>query len=341
MTVATCSSAKDSSAENKALLSKEFKAVGLNPKGAFEVMPEWWQDAIVGPSGVYEIRGFVAKYFCLDIGPDGKLRRRNLPQACFKNRSGVADEDVASARAFATAVAGTAASITTTPWKGSLPSAEVLRREILDGGCPWVGLADLLSICWAHGAPVVYLPKLPVCAPKMEGMLTFCAGRPAVVVTKKATHPAWLLFIIAHEMGHLAFGHLPGIEGEIIVDEKISEDDPMSNDQEKEANSFALELLTGNSKGIPLKSLMKAEELAEAAKSYGGRYKIDPGHVILNAVRNYHGKPPWPLANAALKHIGHDEGPAEKLCRTALRRYVDVEELPDDGFNFIERLGLI
>ena len=332
-----------SSANHKKHLGSEFKAVGLNSKSTFEAMPEWWHDAILEPSGVYEIKGFVAKYFGLEIGPDGALRRRSLPQACFKTRSGTDVSEVASARAFATAVARMVASVTTVPWKGSLPAAAALRQTILGRGRPWVGLTDLLSVCWAHGVPVVYLPNLPVGTPKMEGMVTFCAGHPVIVATKKASHPAWLLFILAHEMGHLGSGHLSETEGGAIMDEKVSEDDPMDDDQEKEANRFALQLLTGGSQRIRLERLVQAQALADAAKRHGATHKIDPGHVILNAVRNteYQGKNPWPLASAALKHSDHDGATAEELCRAALRSHVDTDGLTDDGFDFIERLGLI
>lgn len=332
-----------SSANHKKHLGSEFKAVGLNSKSTFEAMPEWWHDAILEPSGVYEIKGFVAKYFGLEIGPDGALRRRSLPQACFKTRSGTDVSEVASARAFATAVARMVASVTTVPWKGSLPAAAALRQTILGRGRPWVGLTDLLSVCWAHGVPVVYLPNLPVGTPKMEGMVTFCAGHPVIVATKKASHPAWLLFILAHEMGHLASCHLSATEGGAIMDEKVSEDDPMDDDQEKEANKFALQLLTGGSQKIRLERLMQAQALADAAKRHGTTHKIDPGHVILNAVRNteYQGKNPWSLASAALKHSDHDGATAEELCRAALRCHVDTDGLTDDGFDFIERLGLI
>jgi len=332
-----------SSASVRKSLKGEFEAVGLNSKSTFEVLPEWWQDAILETSGIYEIKGFVAKSFGLEIGPDGHLRRRSLPQACFKTRSGTDVSEVAAARAFATAVARMVASVTTVPWSGALPMAAALRQGILDGGRPWVGLADLLAVCWAHGVPVVYLPNLPVATPKMEGMITFCAGHPVIVVTKKASHPAWLLFILAHEMGHLASGHLSECEGGAFMDEKVSEDDLLDDDQERGANRFALQLLAGDSQKIQLGRRMAATVLADAAKRYGTARKIDPGHVILNAVRNtvYQGVNPWSLAGAALKHAVHDGGTAEELCRSALRQYVGIDGVTEDGLEFIERLGLI
>lgn len=328
----------------KKLLRQEFTAVGLKAKDAFEALPEWWEEAVSHPSGVFEVRCFVAKHFGLEIGPDGRLRQRLMPYACFKTRTGADVSEIASARAMATAVAKVVASVTTMPWSGSLPSAADLRAlAVAHGDTPWVGLDDLLDACWSNGVPVVYMPSLPVAKPKMDGMVTFCGGRPVILVTKKFPAPAWMLFVLAHEMGHVAEGHLDQCEGGAIVDEKVSEEGGDTDDQEKAANAYALQALTGGSKSnIYLNRLMNAASLADAALRFGRTNGIDPGHVILNAVKNspINGKEPWPLGNAALKHIGEDVTAAD-MCREALRRHVDVDALSDDSFEFLERIDLL
>jgi hypothetical protein len=332
-----------SSADPKKALTKEFVAVGLK-KDAFKVLPDWWEEAVAHPSGVFEVRGFAAKHFGLEIGPDGRLRQRLMPHACFKTRGGTDVSEVASARAMATAVAKVVASVTTTPWGGALPSASRLRATALaNGNTPWVGLDDLLAACWSNGVPVVYMPSLPVTKSKMDGMVTFCGGRPVILITKKTSAPAWMLFVLAHEIGHIALGHLDKCEGGAIVDEKVSEEDCDSDDQEKAANAYALEVLTGGGKGtIRLTRLMNAASLANAALGFGRTNGIDPGHLILNAVKNtpINGKEPWPLGNAALKHIGQDT-PAADMCCDALRKHVNVDGLSDDSFEFLERIGLL
>ena len=332
------------SADPKKLLQREFAAVGLKPKDAFHVLPEWWEEAVGHPSGMFEVRGFVAKHFGLEIGPDGRLRQRLMPHACFKTRTGTEATEIASARAMATAVAKVVASITMPPWSGSLPSASVLRNAaIANGKTPWVGLDDLLDACWSNGVPVIYMPSLPVTKSKMDGMVTFCGGRPVILVTKKASAPAWMLFVLAHEMGHVAEGHLDQCEGGAIVDEKVSEEADDTDEQEKMANAYALQVLTGGEKGnIRLNRLMNAAALADAALRFGRTNRIDPGHVILNAVKNspINGKEPWPLGNAALKHIGEDVSTAD-MCREALRRNIDADALSDDSFEFLERIDIL
>ncbi len=278
------------SLDPKKALQKEFTAVGLRAKDAFLVLPEWWRDAVHHPSGVFEIRGFVAKYFGLEIGPDGRLRQRLMPHACFKTRTGTDVSEIASTRAMATAVARVVASITLPQWKGGLSAAAALRAIALaEGSTPWVGLDDLLRVCWSNGVPVIYLPSLPVTKPKMDGMVTFCGGRPVILVTKKSSAPAWILFVLAHEMGHIALRHLAPSDGGAIVDEKVSEDDGGLDDQERAANAYALHLLTGDGPGaFRLTRLMKPETLAESAIKFGTAQGIDPGHLERRAFNLQH-----------------------------------------------------
>lgn len=325
-------------------LRKEFKAVGLKAAEVMGVLPAWWEDAIAHPSGVVELRGFVAKRFGLEISPEGKLRQRPLPQACFKTAKNTDITSIAPARAMTAAIAKIVASVTIPAWTGTFPrSAIELRASILETkDRPWVGLEGLLHACWSSGVPVIYLPELPVAGPKMDGLVTFGDGRPAIIITKKCSAPAWMLFILAHEMGHLALGHLEMTEGRTLVDESVSEDDGSPDDQEREANAYALSLLTGgNGRNFRLPK-MGTRALAHSAKEAGTRNHIDPGHLILNAARNTpmpNGKQ-WPLANEALKSIDQNV-PAREMTRAALKKNVNDEFLSDDNFEFLERLDIL
>lgn len=325
---------------NKKLLRQELSAVGLNATEAWKMLPGWWEDAISDPTGVFEIKGFIAQHYGLEIGPDGRLRRRQMSAACFKTRTGTDVEAIASARALASAVACDVSSVTIPPWQGSFPSARDLRQRILEAGSGCVSLDDLLSACWNAGVPVIYMPSLPVTGSKMDGMVTFCCGRPVILITKKTPAPAWMLFILAHEMGHVALGHLEQREGGALVDEDVSEEANQADDQERTANAYAIELLTGN-KYFSLARALKAPSLARAAILRGRQEQIDPGHIILHAVKNteMNGKIPWGLAGAALKLIGQDV-PVALMCAEHLKRNLDLDALSDDSFEFLERIGL-
>lgn len=321
-------------------LIKELAAVGFK-KDAFNLLPEWWEDAIAHPSGVHEIRGFLAKHLHLNVGADGALCSRDMPKACFKTRSGTPIDKIASARSFASGVASVVAFAAkhAAPWKG-FPDAASLRQEMLGKGRPWIGLTELLEICWGHGAPVVFLPTLPVNSPKMEGMVVYCRERPVILVTtKRAEDPSLMLFILAHEMGHLACGHIE--PGSTLVDEKIAAEGESDDGQELEADQYALKLLS-DGKNIQLPRLIGAEALAKAALDHGARHQIEPGHVIMNAVKNtkIRNKNPWSLGNKALQCLP-DRISSVNSCRDAVRANIDVDALPDDSFEFLERLKII
>ena len=178
----------------------------------------------------------------------------------------------------------------------------------------------------------------------MDGMVTYAAGRPDIIITKKVPHPDWLLFVLAHEIGHIAKGHLPTVEGEAIVDDMVDISATEDLDlQEREANSFATCLLAPNGMEVSLpKPLPTAPRLAALASAYGQEHGISPGYVILNAVHNstINGQKPFALGQAALKLLGSSKG-VEAYCKQMLRDNVDMDMLRDDTIDFLEKIGLI
>ena len=261
----------------------------------------------------------------------------------FKSTAGIEPGALDAARAAAVAVARLVAAATVPQWTGTLPNAAAMRRAILDEGRPWVGFEDLVAACWQHGVPVVYLPELPVGGRKMDGLVTEVDGRPVIVIAKKlAGHPAWGSFILGHEMGHIALGHLETAGDDTIVDGDL---DTLSEDPvEVVANAFAVELLTGaQDRRYRSAYPARADRLAKEARATGQRDRVDPGHVVLNWTRemvrrdrqNY-----WPLANKALAAIGTASSVAT-LCRSALEANLDLDRLPDDSVDFLAASGVI
>ncbi|WP_337906885.1 ImmA/IrrE family metallo-endopeptidase [Iningainema tapete] len=103
-----------------------------------------------------------------------------------------------------------------------------------------INIEGLLEFCWNHGIPVVHFDGFPTTQEvhKFDGMVAFVAQRPVIVISINRCSPARLLFILAHELGHIIKGH---VNNYAIVDEEI---DPESIDVEEiEANEFASELL--------------------------------------------------------------------------------------------------
>lgn len=324
------------------ILEMEVRKVGFTAKDALAALPDWWQDGIAEPSGLIEIRGFIAKHFGLEIGPDGKLRQKVLPNALFKTAKGTDIHTLAPARSMVAAVARIIATATKTEWKGTFPSASELRAEILAAGeKPWVGFKDLVWACWERGVPVVNIPNLPTSKKSMDGLVTFSKDRPVIVLSKAQDQPAWVLFVLGHEMGHIGCSHLPLIEGEAIIDEKIAEDFHQDDAQEAEANAYAIEVITGGAdRRFGLPHLMNGNKFAAVAVANAERLGVDPGHLILNIASSSKTKNLWPLANTAVSRL-ESKGDASVITREAMRAHIDLDVLSDDSFEFLEKLNLI
>ena len=328
-------------------LRAELAEAGLPWRSLKLVLPDWVDSAFESRSGVLELKTLLSRSLGLRVGSDGKLTTKELPAACFKTNAATTVDQVMAARSVATACGRLVAKATSNVFEPLPEDAETLRSNILrTSNKPWIDLPMLLEACWQHGVPVVYLPTLPVVGRKMEGMVTNVGGRPVIVLTKKVPHPDWLLFLLAHELGHLASGHLPAGEGEAIVDDTV---DPSPGDdrdqQEREANRFATHLLAPAGHEVRLGGrLPNAAKLAADALDYGTQNGMAPGYVILNAVHNtsVNGKKPYGLGQASLKLLaGDDAMSAGDYCRAALQRNISADLLRSDSLELLEKLELL
>ena len=109
-----------------------------------------------------------------------------------------------------------------------------LREAVIDKGTE-ITLEALLRWCWAAGIVVV----------PMDAAGGFSAGawligdQPVVVLKEAPDFKAYWLFALAHELGHLARGHVA--RGGLVDVEHAW--DGQSDAQEEEANAYALDLL--------------------------------------------------------------------------------------------------
>lgn len=326
-------------------LRNEVKKLGMSWSKMSPFLPDWWQDVSDHPAGIVELRGFIAKYFGLDIDrSQGNLCLHNQSSTCFKTRAGTDQNKLAPNQSVLTSIARQVALATSKPWKGTMPSATELRNAILSTGRPWVGFQELVEWCWLHGIPVICLPDLPF-PHKMQGLVTFCLGRPVIALSKKPDKPGWALFILAHEMGHLALEHLTREEGSALLDEQVSENDDGNSDlQEHHADQYAVALLTGSTTRFNIPSYVTAESLARDADSKGKEMKIDPAHLALNAIHHTQstsGENLYRLIPTILDYLNPEKQTASSICRQALRQHVELARLPEESVAFLERFRLI
>lgn len=309
------------------------------------VLPTWWDDeAAATPAGRMEGLLILARNLGLDFGAlrDGSndLKPAERPNVRFKKRNDADEEDLRLAEQLAHQVGRHAA--LGVPSGHPLPTdATTIREEILDDAdAKWISLENLLRYCWRHGVGVLHAPRFPPGTKKMQGMAMRADNIPVIILTSEKKASGWLLFDLAHELGHICCGHV-GADA-AIVDEIV--DQESTDTEEAEANEFAIELLTGNAttRVAAPDRWPNAVELTRQAQALATRMQSDPTHIVLNYAHSMSatGGQFWGVANAALK-ILEPNANAPAMVRRALDEYLDWSALPGDSSEFVARMTKI
>lgn len=301
------------------------------------ILPDWWEDRLAEvPSNRQYAEAVIARQLGIEMSSlhdqSCALKVRRSAHHKLKSRAGATAEQLQSARVLGERIAKLAASALSTAADFEGLTASSIRQRILDSGAKWVGFHELLDFCWGIGIPVVHLCQMPANAKKPDGMAVWTEDRPVIVVSSSRKQPAWHIFIMAHELGHIVLGHLS--KGEVSLDAKVALD-PTDERDEAAANSFAMELLSGYPDlefGAPPRRI-NAQHLVRSAVSTGQRLQIDPGFLILSYSRS---QGFFALAGAALNHLS----PQADACGLYQPPYgrLDVEEMAEDSRHVFECL---
>jgi Zn-dependent peptidase ImmA (M78 family) len=302
-------------------------------------LPSWWDDEIASnPAGYAQGLLLLSRHLGLDLktlqDDAAPVRLREFGICKYKKRETVSEGELAMCRTLATRAAQLAAEAMATPYQSLPPCAADIRQAILDTGARWVGLPEFLDYCWSVGVPVLHLDHFPRNARRPDGFAARVNGRPVVVLCSRKRQPAWQLFYLAHELGHIVRGHIA--DDGTLLDDRVEQG---SQDvEESEANVFAAELLTGTP---PLRFRAgdrwpNAMVLAEKAHQIGRQQMIDPGHIILNYAYSM-GKDFYAVANAALARLDPHAN-AVDIIRSTMADQLDWSRLPDDSSEFLMRV---
>ncbi|WP_145521848.1 ImmA/IrrE family metallo-endopeptidase [Yersinia aldovae] len=309
----------------------KINTAGFNPGFIKKILPEWWDDSIADtPSGLQYASLHLAKLFSLSaesLWDDKKEVKFSFSTTHkFKHRINIEHQDLD----VACAVAYSAANLVAKNFKSNYDANKLLkwsdiRNNILQNK-DWVDLESLAVFCSESGIPVIYLKNFPTKTKKMAGLALECMGRPVIVLTQGKKH-GFMLFDLAHELGHIACNHLSEMNGQCFVDSKI--DAHSTNDVEKQANAFAFGVITGREAFNvgPAGSFLNGHNLACAAKVFGKAERIDPTHVALNY--GYSLKH-WGVASTAVKEICEDKPSDQEIIIKVLYNYIDMENINDD-----------
>lgn len=269
---------------SKQALYGALKGIGLSTATIKSVLPTWWDDSYANdPLGLTELKVLLARRLSIDpatiFADDGKVEF--LP-VIRRYKGGRADlvKTLQSSTLIASALCRTALG-TMPPQLDLAPFADPahLRKSILQTGAKYVGLPELLDFCWSSGIPVLHV-SFPQGQKKFDALAICEAGRHAVALCRNEVSPAWLAFHLAHELGHIALGHL-NAQG-MIIDEKI-EDDALTVSQEAEANAYAATLLGSVGIEPPILNFKKRLAQVKSFEELGATNQVLPGHLVLKA----------------------------------------------------------
>ncbi len=316
--------------------------VGLSSAAIDAAWPRWWTDeAAVSPSARAELAFSLARRFGLD--PRSLLDESDTPrflwlsEARFKHLSGESDLERAGLTSFGRSVAMAllaAAPNAAIHLEGG--SASALRAGLLRAHSrPYVELVDLLLLAWSAGIPSAHLRVYPLRRKRMAAMTVAVGDRPAVLLGKDSDYPAPIAFYLAHEIAHVALGHVAG--DRLIVD---LEDPSLDRDDQEEraADEFALELMTGRADPIVLGAdgvRPSARSLARAVLASGPGLRIEPG--MLAQCYGY-STGDWAVATKSLQFIYSRAEPVWRLVNGLARSQLAFDALPADAAEFLDEV---
>ena len=322
-------------------LRLRLRGLGLSDSAISAAWPHWWsEDAEASASARAELRFGIARRLGLD--PHSLLEQRDEPrflwreEARFKHLSGESERERAGITSFGRAIASILVNASQPP-AGDLAgvAAHDLRENILVSGQPFVTLIDLLSLSWGLAVPVVHLRVFPWPQKRMAAMTVRVGDRSSVLLGKDSSYPATIAFYLAHELGHIALQHVAADRQIVDLEDETPAAD--SEDQEEqEADAFALELLTGLPAPIVLPTGpggVHGRALAHAALESAQDLRVEPGTLALCFG---HSTGDWRTANAALGHIYTDAQPMWTYVNAVARQQLALGDMPVDAFAFLD-----
>jgi hypothetical protein len=320
-------------------LYKRLKAAGVDPAYVKKtVLPSWWDDEDASnPAAYSQALITISRNLAIPLSvlhkADEPIDCDAMPHTKFKRQTGTKEGDIKWSHCIATRAARIAAMASEQSPLGPIGPARKVRERInATNSC--VSLTSLMDFCWDNGIPVLHVANFPKGSKKMDGMATIVDTRPVIVLSKNCKHSAWLLFILAHEMGHIASGHIKN--GDVLLDEKVSVDGTKSDPEEVAADQYAIELLTGKplTRYRATGTWPKAAELVSEAKRIGAEARIDPGAVVLNYA---HAVGHFPVGNAALNILEPEANAVGSVNRAMVNR-LNMDGLGEEHREFLCRV---
>lgn len=323
-------------ADDRKSLIESLRKAGISRAAIQAAWPSWWTDeADATPSGRAELRFALARRLGLEPKPLLGERVEFVwnDEARFKHLSAKNEVKKAVLTSFGMSIGRLL--LRAIPAKATdIVPAEALRDAILSGST-FVDLGALVATCWALRIPVIYLRVFPLEAKSMHAMVVKVDGRFAILLGRDAGYPAPVAFTLAHELGHVMLGHLSDAPALVdLEDPALARND---DDQEEEADRFALTLLTGSPEPEIQTNLdrFNAPTLAAAVLDAAGHYAVEPGTLALCLA---HRRKAWPVAMSALRFIYAERKPAWRELNGIADTELDWDALGDEAAHYLHNI---
>lgn len=218
-----------------------------------------------------------------------------------------------------------------------------LRRLIFASGSSFVSFGDVLSVCWSLGIPVLHLRLFPARTKGVTAIAVRQGAHHAILVARESGPEAQYMFHVAHELGHIALGHLKHVSA--IVDADPTDlanraDELVDDEEERAADAYAQTLLSGNANFQVTPSnefgFGTAHELAQRAMQAGPPLGIDPGHIVMTYGYTTGA---WPTAMAAAKLLPQQPGKPGTLVNRVLWGQLSSDYIEPSALAYLEAVA--
>ncbi|WP_072619874.1 ImmA/IrrE family metallo-endopeptidase [Spirulina major] len=316
----------------------QLKSLGLSKSFIERVaFPSWWRgDFENDAEAQFKLLTALAKRLRLEINVQGSLDLSLsfllIPAAKFKLQKKQEKPELFSY--LASSVANIVLGAVDLPYLPIPANPSVIRKSILQkGSC--VSLESLLDFCWSCGLPVIQFDLSTLFGKgnngltKSDGLVFMTDNRPTIIIGSSHKYSAWLLFILAHELGHIACSHLQ--EG-ILSDESFK--GGVNDEEEEEANQFATQLLFGDFSPRWARTLNQ-KTLFNKAQRLGKEQNLDPGALILNYGWQTGN---WGCAMAALKRLEPNANAPTQINAYYQSHLINLD---DDSREYLEQVKVL
>ena len=318
-------------------LNQQFKSLNYKPAFLDAAIPNWWTaEAETDPNGLDHLKLLLARTLGLDateLLKNGRVKPVAPTGMRFKRSSNLHDEEPANPNLayFGSIVKSIAATIEPSL---AIPTDPLDMHNAIrqTAGTNIVTLSSLIEYCWSRNVAVVHVDKFPLAKRGLDALVYSLNDRFVVILAREigAELSSRASFILAHELAHIAKGHVAGNSG-LIDDPSVSE---RRLAEEQSADAFA-NIVLGGGRYRPKWSgnTKRADSLAEKAEMLAAEWDIDPGHILL---RFGFEKKLWPNATAAMRYLDPLPLPTAHFINGIALRKIDTSRVGGDAQALIE-----